>query len=82
MCLTFYFSNLRLFAFVDTLVYAMRITVIILFHTQKESNSLDVQAQKVCSNMKEFDLSKLRLSAKRDEPYDTENLNTVPDGYR
>lgn len=72
----------RLFAFVDTLVYAMRINVIISFHAQKESNSLEVQAQEVCSNMTEFDLSKLRLSAKRDEPYDTENLNTVPDGYR
>jgi hypothetical protein len=32
--------------------------------------------------MKEFDLSKLRLAAKHDEPYDTEDLNTVPDGYR
>jgi len=71
-----------LFAFVDTSVYAMRINVVILFHTQKESNSLEVQAQEVCSNMKQFDLSKLRLSAKRDEPYDTENLNTVPGGYR
>jgi hypothetical protein len=80
--MTFYFSDLRFFAFVDTLVYAMRINVIILFHAQKESNSLEVQAQEVCSNMKEFDLSKLRLAAKRDEPYDTENLNTVPDGYR
>lgn len=80
--MTFYFSDLRFFVFVDTLVYAMRINVIILFHAQKESNSLEVQAQEVCSNMKEFDLRKLRLAAKRDEPYDTENLNTVPDGYR
>jgi hypothetical protein len=78
--MTFYFSDLRFFAFVDTLLYAMRINVIILFYTQRES--LEVQAQEECSNMKEFDLSKLRLAAKRDEPYDTENLNTVPDGYR
>jgi hypothetical protein len=80
--MTFYFSDFWLFAFVDTLVYARRINVIILFHVQKESNSLEDQAQEVCSNMKEFGLSKLRLAAKHDEPYDTENLNTVPDGYR
>ena len=72
--MTFYFSEMRLFA--------VRINVIILFQVQKKSNSVELQAQEVYGNMKDFDLSKLRLAAKHDEPYDTEDLNTVPDGYR
>ena len=70
------------FFFINTFVCVMRINLIIFFQAQKESSSIELQVQEVCNNMKEFDLSKLRLAAKRDEPYDTENLNTVPDGYR
>ena len=30
----------------------------------------------------EFDFSKLQFITKQDEPYDTEDLNMVPGGYR
>jgi hypothetical protein len=60
----------------------MKITLIIIFQAQKEYNSVELQVQEVCNNMNEFDLSKLRLMTKHDEPYDTEDLNTVPNGYR
>lgn len=70
------------FAFVDKFVYSMKITLIIIFQAQKEYNSVELQVQEVCNNMNEFDLSKLRLMTKHDEPYDTEDLNTVPNGYR
>jgi hypothetical protein len=49
---------------------------------QKESCSTEFKVQEVCCNGKELDLSKLGLTVRRDEPYDTEDLNTVPDGYR
>ncbi|PNF42465.1 hypothetical protein B7P43_G08745, partial [Cryptotermes secundus] len=49
---------------------------------QKESSLAEPELQEVCSNRRELDLSKLGLTAKRDEPYDTEDLNTVPEGYK
>ena len=30
----------------------------------------------------DFDFDKLHFTSARDEPYDTEDLNTVPGGYR
>jgi hypothetical protein len=53
-----------------------------LFLAQKESSSAEPELQEVCSNRGELDLSKLGLTAKRDEPYDTEDLNAVPEGYK
>jgi hypothetical protein len=53
-----------------------------LFQVQKESCSAEPELQEVCSNRKELDLYKLGLTAERDEPYDTEDLNAVPEGYR
>lgn len=50
--------------------------------TQKESTSAGPELQELCCNGRELDLSKLELTAKRDEPYDTEDLDTVPEGYK
>jgi hypothetical protein len=49
---------------------------------RKESCSTEFEVQEIYSNRRELDLSKVGLTARRDEPYDTEDLNTVPDGYR
>jgi hypothetical protein len=49
---------------------------------QKESSLAEPELQEGCSNRRELDLSKLELMAKRDEPYDTENLDTLPEGYK
>jgi hypothetical protein len=56
--------------------------MIVSFQAQKESHSTECDVQAVCSNRGELDLNRLGLTARRDEPYDTEDLNTVPDGYR
>jgi hypothetical protein len=49
---------------------------------QKESSLAKPELQEGCSNRRELDLSKLELTAKKDEPYDTEDLDTVPEGYK
>jgi hypothetical protein len=43
---------------------------------------VESEVHEVCNKGRELDLNKLGLRAKHIEPYDTEDLNTVPDGYR